>query len=60
MKFNKISIIAIALTLFLTACSNETKTPNEEPGAATSSEVTEAPVTETPADASPSAVPTIL
>ncbi len=57
MKFNKISIIVIAFTLFLTACSNEAKTPSKEPGAAASSEVTETPVTETPIEESTSAEP---
>ncbi len=52
MKFNKISIIAIALTVFLTACSNEPKTTTEEPGATTPPAATEAP-----AEASPSAEP---
>jgi iron complex transport system substrate-binding protein len=50
MKIYKISIIAFALTLFLTACSNVTKTPSEEPGATLPTEVSGAPVTQAPAE----------
>jgi iron complex transport system substrate-binding protein len=51
MKFNKISIIiAIALTLSLTACSNAAKTPSNDQGTTTSSEVTEVPATQAPAE----------
>ncbi len=51
MKFNKIGMIAIALTLSLTACSNTSKTPSEVPDTVAP---TEAPVTEAPADSSSS------
>ena len=48
MKFNKIStILVIALTLTLTACSNKSNTISNEQET-TSSTVTEAPVTEAP------------
>ncbi len=50
MKINKISIIALALTLSLSACSTVSKTPAEEPGVASSSEVTETPVTQAPTE----------
>ncbi len=55
MKISKISIIAMALTISLTACSNVANTPSEEQGAGSSTEITEAPVTQAPAEPSATA-----
>ncbi|MHB8131876.1 MAG: ABC transporter substrate-binding protein [Mobilitalea sp.] len=54
MKFNKISpILAIALILSLTACSNSANITSSEQETVTSSEVTETPATEVPVTEAP-------
>jgi iron complex transport system substrate-binding protein len=57
MKFRKISILIIALSIFLTACSNGSKSTTNENVATTAPTTTEAPVSEVSAEDASTDVP---